>query len=98
MREALLPKGDYELSISGVAFSGNLLNIPTGRLSINGGSTWMEFTNEVDTITGGKLFNLTIPMIEYSGATTDFILQFKKSLATDTVSLSYCDLTMKRVG
>lgn len=98
MQEVNLTKGDYELTLSGLAVSDNLLNIPTGRYSMDGGSTWVEFTNEVDVVSVGKPFVIRIPMVGFSGATTDYVLQFKKSLVTDAVSLTNCDITMKRVG
>lgn len=98
MRESDLPRGDYEFTVSAMVDSGNLSNIPTGRLTINGGALWDEFTVKVDSINQSKLMQFTIPMIDYSGATTDFILQFKKSLATDVVGLSYCNMTMRRVN
>ena len=98
MQETSLPKGDYEFKISGLAVSDNLLNIPTGRYSTDGGAAWNEFTNKVDVASVDKPFSIIIPMIDYSGATTDFVLQFKKSLVTDTVTLTNCDITMNRVG
>ena len=98
LQETSFPKGDYELTISGLAVSDNVLNIPTGRYSTDGGSTWNEFTNTIDVVSVDKPFAIIIPMMNFSGATTDYVLQFKKSLVTDTVTLTNCDLTMKRVG
>ena len=99
MQENNLPSGDYELAISGIVTSDNLLNVPTGRLSINGGTSWDEFTVKAESTTIGKTFGYTLPMIGYSGANTDFVLQFKKSLAdADAMTLLTCDLTVKRVG
>lgn len=99
LQSSVLPAGKYELTISGLAFSDNLLNIPTGQYSLDGGSNWVAFSAEAETVAAGKPFNILVPLYSYTGATIDYVVQVKKSLAdADTVTLTNCGLTMKRVG
>lgn len=98
LTENEFPKGDYEITLSGIVTSTNLLNIPTGRFSLDGGATWNGFTSEVESTTLGKTFTFQTQLIEFSGAYTDLIVQMIKSIGTDTVTATFCSIAMKRVG
>ena len=98
LRETKFPKGDYEVIISGRVTIDNLLNIPVARLSKDGGATWTTYSLEAETTTDGKSFTHAFPLINYSGANLDYIMQLKKSLATDTLTASDFDIMVKRVA
>ena len=98
LQEAKLPKGIYELTISGNITSTNIANHVNGRLSYDGGSTWENFSVKADIVGERSLFSQVIPLVDFKGETIDYVVQFKKQTGTDTVTLVYADLTMKRVA
>ena len=92
-----LPKGNYEAVISGTVKSTDLATIPLGRFSLDGGSTWENFTCQADNVTDNKLFSVTVLMNDYSGSDLDIILQMVKSSAgTGAVTVGRACVTIKR--
>lgn len=93
-----LPKGDYQILISGRFTIDNLLNIPIGRYSKDGGTTWYDFALESSSVTEGNLFATNLYLMKYSGVDLDCVIQLRKGLATDVMTVTACDVSVQRVS
>ena len=98
IRESKFPKGAYEFTISGSISSTSLANYVLGRYSLDGGTTWYDFSVKVDDVNADKMFHQVISMTDFLGQTFDYIAQFKKTAGTDTVNISSSNIIMRRVG
>ena len=89
--------GDYEVNIA-IVWNYNLTN-KSGkfRWSIDGGTTWLETSEEPKDKTDLRPFSVTFP-VNHGGGARQILLDASRENDTHTMTIKYVAVSYKRVG
>jgi len=93
-----LEDGAYILALSATYNINAANNSAVGRFSLDGGSTWEQFSRESKDSTDRITIDYNFPIDFAAGVPIDVVLQLRKETDTNTMQVFFMNLWIQRVA